>query len=58
VIYREGRLRVHVDDPDIVSPKIVSELVKEGIGLRTLKITTPTLEDVFLRLTGKRLIEE
>ena len=58
VIYRDGKLRVHVDNPDIVSPKIVSELVRIGVGLKTLKITMPTLEDVFLRLTGRRLTEE
>ncbi|OYT67518.1 MAG: hypothetical protein B6U65_03160 [Candidatus Wolframiiraptor sp. EX4484-121] len=58
VIYRNGGLRVHVNDPDIASPKIVSEMVGMGVGLKTLKITTPTLEDVFLRLTGRRLIEE
>jgi len=58
VIYRDGKLRVHVDNPDIVSPKIVSELVRIGAGLKTLKITMPTLEDVFLRLTGRRLTEE
>jgi len=56
VMYGDGKLRVHVDDPDIVSPRIVSELVRMGVGLKTLKITTPTLEDVFLRLTGRRLI--
>ena len=57
VMYRNGELRLHVDDPDIVAPKIVSGLVGMGVGLKTLKITTPTLEDVFLRLTGRRLIE-
>jgi len=57
VMYRNDELRVHVDDPDIVAPKIVSGLVGMGVGLKTLKITTPTLEDVFLRLTGRRLIE-
>ena len=58
VIYKDDVLRIHVDDPDIVSPKIISEMVGKGVKLKSLKITTPTLEDVFLRLTGRRLVEE
>ena len=57
VVVEGNVLRVHVEDPDEVSPKIVSELVKRGYKLNMLKIDRPTLEDVFLRLTGRRLIE-
>ena len=58
VIYKDDTLRIHVDNPDIISPKVISEIVGEGMKLKTLKITMPTLEDVFLRLTGRRLAEE
>lgn len=57
VVVEGNVLRVHVEDPDEVSPKIVSELVKRGYKLNMLKIDRPTLEDVFLRLTGRRLVE-
>ena len=57
VVVEGNVLRVHVEDPDEASPKIVSELVKRGYKLNMLKIDRPTLEDVFLRLTGRRLIE-
>ncbi len=57
VVVEGNVLRVHVEDPDEASPKIVSELVKRGYKLNMLKIDRPTLEDVFLRLTGRRLVE-
>lgn len=57
VVVEGNVLRVHVEDPDETTPKIVSELVKRGYKLNMLKIDRPTLEDVFLRLTGRRLVE-
>ena len=40
------------------APKIVSELLSHKYNLISLKVSPPTLEDVFLRLTGRRLTEE
>jgi len=37
---------------------MVSELLGRGYKLNSLRIVRPTLEDVFLRLTGRRLSEE
>ncbi|MEM0445330.1 MAG: ATP-binding cassette domain-containing protein [Nitrososphaerota archaeon] len=41
-------------------PTIVSELVKQGVGVRRVEMKRPTLDEVFLELTGKKLrdIEE
>ena len=52
---REDELRVPVDDPDEGSPKIVSALLTRGIRIDFLKVSRPSLEDVFLKLTGRRL---
>jgi len=55
VSHEDGEVRVHVDDPDEVAPRIVSSLLERGYKLESLRIARPTLEDVFLRLTGRRL---
>jgi len=57
VMVEENLLRVHVEDPDEVTPMIISELIKHGCRLNALRVSRPTLEDVFLKLTGRRLIE-
>jgi len=58
-IAREGgEVRVHVEDPDEAAPRIVSKLLERSYKLESLRIVRPTLEDVFLRLTGRRLSEE
>ncbi len=57
-IYVEDSLvRVHTADPDTLVPKIVNTLYSIGFPLKALRITKPTLEDVFLKLTGRRLGE-
>ncbi|MCD6313117.1 MAG: DUF4162 domain-containing protein [Thaumarchaeota archaeon] len=55
---RDGEVRVHVEDPDEAAPRIVSKLLERGYKLESLRIVRPTLEDVFLRLTGRRLSGE
>jgi len=47
--------KLYVDDPDKVVPKIVDEIYSAGYRLVSMKITKPTLEDVFLKLTGRRI---
>jgi len=51
-------LKVYVDDPDTSAPKVISRLLSHGYKLLSMKISPPTLEDVFLKLTGRRLREE
>ncbi|MBA2278537.1 MAG: ATP-binding cassette domain-containing protein [Chloroflexia bacterium] len=45
------------DGPAAVSP-IAIALAEAGVGVRTLMLRAPTLDDVFLTLTGNRLQEE
>jgi len=55
IIYEDGILKVYVDDPDQAAPSLISMLLQRGFKLNALKIIRPTLEDVFLNLTGRRL---
>jgi len=57
ILKEDGEIKIHVDDPDEAMPRIVSRLLQEGIKLEMLRVIRPTLEDVFLRLTGRRLSE-
>ena len=57
ILEEDGEIKIHVDDPDEAMPRIVSRLLQEGIKLEMLRVIRPTLEDVFLRLTGRRLSE-
>lgn len=50
-------LRIHTNDPDIDMPKYILKLSETGVKVSSVKIDNPTLEDVFLRLTGRSLRE-
>lgn len=50
-------LRIQTNEPDSQVSVIVSVLHDIGASIKTLRVTKPTLEDVFLKLTGKRLEE-
>ncbi len=50
-------IRVHTQDPDSIIPKLVDALYSQNQSLKALRIVKPTLEDVFLKLTGRRLGE-
>ncbi|WFO75472.1 ABC transporter ATP-binding protein [Desulfurococcaceae archaeon MEX13E-LK6-19] len=55
-IYTEDNiLKIPTDEPDELVPKITSLFYEKKIKFRALRITKPTLEDVFLKLTGRRL---
>ena len=53
----EDKIRIHADDPDTKTPLLVNILFEKGIKISSLRITRPTLEDVFVKLTGRRLEE-
>lgn len=50
-------LRLFVRDGEIVLPQILRLLDKENIGLKTISLSQPTLDDVFLKETGHTLHE-
>jgi ABC-2 type transport system ATP-binding protein len=57
VVSVENGYRVLSREPDKVLPEIVALGTKHEIGLISVKVTSPTLEDVFIKLTGKALRE-
>ncbi|MFI7744230.1 ABC transporter ATP-binding protein [Kocuria rhizosphaericola] len=52
------RVVVAVDHGERVLPALLRELDRDGHPVRTAELDRPTLDDVFLRLTGRSLREE
>ncbi|HEY4822909.1 MAG TPA: ATP-binding cassette domain-containing protein [Candidatus Bathyarchaeia archaeon] len=51
----KGVITVHATDGKQVIPEMLGVLVKGGVEISNVKIATPTLEDVFISLTGRAL---
>jgi ABC-2 type transport system ATP-binding protein len=49
------QLRLYVDDGGAATPLILRLLDQEQIDLRSMRLSEPTLDDVFLRHTGRSL---
>jgi ABC-2 type transport system ATP-binding protein len=54
----EGHLRLYVDRGETAMPAILRLLDSTGVTLETLELHRPSLDDVFLRQTGRSLREE
>ncbi|WP_088881996.1 ABC transporter ATP-binding protein [Thermococcus sp. P6] len=54
-VEHDGSLRIMVNDPKTALPGIVELLIGGGSEIRTIRVEEPTLEDVFLKLTGRGL---
>jgi len=54
----EGHLRLYVDRGETAMPAILRLLDGSGVVLETLELHRPSLDDVFLRKTGRSLREE
>jgi ABC-2 type transport system ATP-binding protein len=54
---QEGQLRLYVDDGGTALPRLIRLLDDEHIGIRSIAMSEPTLDDVFLRQTGRSLRE-
>jgi ABC-2 type transport system ATP-binding protein len=52
--------KVHftVKDGEKMIPKVIREAEKQGVEVVSVALHSPTLEDVFIRLTGRRIREE
>jgi len=55
VRHEEGRWRLQVAELHMVVPALLSLLAARGAGLTELRTHAPTLEDVFVSLTGRHL---
>lgn len=51
----DGRLRLYVEHGEAAMPAILRALDRAGLELRTISLSRPTLDDVFLRQTGRSL---
>jgi ABC-2 type transport system ATP-binding protein len=54
----ESGVQLYVDRGEEVLPEVLRLLDHNGTAIRTVTLARPTLEDVFLRLTGRSLREE
>ncbi len=53
----EDKIKISLKEEDSVR-KILGKISRSGMELERLEITRPSLEDVFLKLTGKRISDE
>jgi ABC-2 type transport system ATP-binding protein len=53
----DGLVRLYVDRGEIAMPAILRLLDSSGLQLRTMELHRPSLDDVFLRKTGRSLRE-
>ena len=51
-------LKIYTDSPREAVPRMVSTLHASDVYVKSLRVVEPTLDDVFLRLTGRGLTEE
>jgi ABC-2 type transport system ATP-binding protein len=51
----DGTLRIHVKGASSVVPPIVMSAERGGFEVQDLSVAEPTLETVFISLTGKEL---
>jgi ABC-2 type transport system ATP-binding protein len=54
----DGGMQLYVERGEEVLPDVLRLLDQTGASVRTVTLARPTLEDVFLRLTGRSLREE
>ena len=52
-----GGLRVYADGDHGLLPRVVQTILADGVTLRDVSVRTPTLETVFIKLTGRELRE-
>jgi ABC-2 type transport system ATP-binding protein len=55
VTMESGTVRLYVEDGSAAIPELLRLLDREGLGLRSISLSEPTLDDVFLRQTGRSL---
>jgi ABC-2 type transport system ATP-binding protein len=58
VLPQEGGLRVTVNNGETAIPKLFEEANKMGVGIDNISLNRPTLDDVFIKFTGRSLREE
>jgi len=57
-IIRDNEIQIFAKNPWEIMPEVSNKLVSHGILTEKIEIVEPTLEGVFIKLTGRRLTEE
>jgi ABC-2 type transport system ATP-binding protein len=57
-VYVDGLLRITVENGERVLPTILATLLNDGVGVGRVMMKKPSLEEVFLEYTGRKLREE
>jgi ABC-2 type transport system ATP-binding protein len=52
-----GGVRLYADGGHGLLPHVIQTILAEGVELRDVSVRTPTLETVFIKLTGRELRE-
>jgi len=50
-----GTVRIHTKDSRRILPSVLSCLNENNVNVQNIKVSEPTLEDIFIQLTGERL---
>jgi ABC-2 type transport system ATP-binding protein len=58
VIWQENLLHIETDRPQAIIAAVLALLKAEGVTIRNLELFEPSLETVFLQLTGKALRDQ
>lgn len=58
VLPQESGIRITVDKGETAIPKLFEEANKIGVGIDNISLNRPTLDDVFIKFTGRSLREE
>ena len=54
----DGKIHVNIDHPEKEMAKVINQISEQGGGIENVRIYRSSLEDVFLKLTGKSLHKE
>jgi ABC-2 type transport system ATP-binding protein len=54
----DGQVRLYVDDGGTALPQLIRVLDQAAVGIRSISMSEPTLDDVFLRQTGRSLRDD
>ena len=57
VVWQNDKLHIYVDDGGSAVPKLVHLAEEKGITIKSLSLSQPSLDDVFLKYTGTTLDE-
>lgn len=56
-ISRNGEIQIPAKNPWEIMKEVSNKLVSQGVLIEKIEIVEPTLEDVFIKLTGRKLTE-